>query len=269
VDTLAQTMEAGSGRRDSGYGAELQPMLGSTQKESAGQRMFLQVMKKFGGLWKLFFFSAGLATITAAVISIIGCAFQGQPVFLFFTQIYLVLIGSALCILDLPDFRPGNEPTHFYKIHFAVNKYLMGFTRFIGRGIAFLFLATMIYSALWNNNVFPSLGIIFGGYVAFVGIVSIAAGLRRSYVLDRTRVSLQRQVATKGESYISMICPRQGITGEQFKELALQFNGEKFSDEDIRYIMHALCNGVKRSPYPVASYEDFSGWVMGRYMTLM
>lgn len=262
-------MDGGPGRRDSGYGAELQPMLGAPQKESAGQRIFLGLMKKFGGLWKLFFFSAALATITAAIISIVGCCFEGQPVFLFFTQIYLLLIGLALCIIDLPDFREGNEPAHFYKLHFAVNKYLMGFTRFIGRGLAFLFLSTMIYSALWNNNVFPSLGIILGGYVAFVGIVSIAVGFRRSHTLDRTRVALQRQVATKGEPYISMICPRGGLTGEQFKELALQFNGEKFNDEDIRYIMHALCNGVKRSPYPVASYEDFSGWVMGRHMVLM
>jgi len=68
-----------------------------------------------------------------------------------------------------------------------------------------------------------------------------------------------------------MICPQAGITGEQFRELMIQFDGTRFTDEEVRYVMSALsATGFKSGQRdPTVTYPEFKSWIDQNHMTIL
>lgn len=57
------------------------------------------------------------------------------------------------------------------------HQYALFLTRFTGRGIIYLFLGSMVFGSLWDNNISPFLGFIFSGIIAAVAIASLVFGI--------------------------------------------------------------------------------------------
>lgn len=78
------------------------------------------------------------------------------PEFVLFDLIslcYVAAIGLLLLFLDIPYVHPIVHATQM-----GVYKYILFLTRFMGRGCTYLFLSSMLTSALWDNNTSPFFG---------------------------------------------------------------------------------------------------------------
>merc|ERR1719440_1155333 len=138
--------------------------------------------------WKILFFLAGCCTLAAATISILYMIFSFEfAPFGFTTVLFMLLFGILMVILDFPVPRPSpalaSVGAHIYK-------FFLFLTRFTGRGVWYLFMGTMIFATLFDLDINQFFGIVMGGYVGAVGLVSLIFGLRLSQRLDVVRQEL-------------------------------------------------------------------------------
>ena len=89
-----------------------------------------EVAKKFGGRWKLLFFTCAACVFSAGILSIVVGLSEFSPPFDFVNYVYLTAFGLLMLVLDLPvdnltirDFKTG------------IFTYALFMTRFMGRGV--------------------------------------------------------------------------------------------------------------------------------------
>ena len=87
--------------------------------------------------------------------------------------------------------------------------------RFTGRGIMYLFLGTLVFIVLFDDNVNPTLGFIFGFYVMIVGLICGYQGLSKSLTLDKVRRGIKDQ-----NIHVDSFCPENGLPVREFGQLA-------------------------------------------------
>merc|ERR1719198_1107975 len=93
--------------------------------------------------------------------------------------VYLEIFGLIMLMLDAPIQTPLVD-----KIKMGTTKYMMFLTRFIGRGITYIFLGCMLCGSLWDNNVSPLLGFIIFGTLVAVGAGAIFYGYKTTAKLN-------------------------------------------------------------------------------------
>lgn len=217
-----------------------------------------ETARKFGGKWKLLFFTCAGAVTAAGVLSIIvGVTSMAAP-FDFINYCYLTLFGLLMVVIDLPI---DNITIREFKI--SIFTYALFMTRFIGRGFWYLFLAAMTVGALWDNDVSPFLGFILGGYVGLVAIYSLVYGWNLSRKLEFLRMKIRSQGPDQWAAYV----PPVGMTKVQFRDLGASLANIVFSDEELNYIVEGFSFSVRADD--IVSREEFEEWVTSNNMMIL
>jgi len=161
-----------------------------------------------------------------------------------------------MVVIDLPL-----DNMYIRNFKYAIFHYCLFITRFCGRGLWYVFLASMVFGALYDNNIMPFIGFICGIYMFCVACFSLQYGLRLSFKLEAVRQKVVEQGPEKWGAYI----PPRGMTKLQFKEMAVALKGEVFSDEELNYIITAFSFEVKADD--IISRDEFEEWCRGPSMT--
>lgn len=248
-----QNEETGDGQRG--------PLLNRAQAseffQGKAQDLSATAAKSFGGPWKLAFFLGSLVTTCAGVIGIFGALTMFVSPFSFCNQVYLVIFGFIMIVIDFPVQIPW-----MLEIKLSIYRYLLFMTRFTGRGFWYLFLATMIWASLYNLDLSPFFGFIMAGFCAFLGAISIGYGIQKSLKLEKVR----KAICSQGQQSIISMCPEEGMSLDAFNSLCKRYASETFSQEELSYVAAALSFSVRSDN--IISGEEFRGWVQGR-MTIM
>lgn len=217
--------------------------------------------RQFKAQWKIAFFVAACCVLAAAIITIIDLVlrFEFGP-FNFINQIYLLVFGGLMFCLDIPIQSTGKGPAiadHIQKVRQHVYVFVLFMTRFTGRGVWYMFLGTMTFASLWDNNISPFLGFFLGGYVIILGGVTTFKGFEKSRKLEMLRKKLIE--AHKGRQQQSE-CPPSGMTQTMFKELAQKTTTIDFDWDDCNHIIHALSDNLGATKI---SKEKWDEWLFG------
>merc|ERR1712194_1006811 len=151
-----------------------------------------QQVRAFNASWKAIFFSCGVGTMTGALLglwSMVGTLASPFDMIIFS---YLFVFGLVMVILDSPFSHP-----RLVEFRAIIYKFCLFLTRFIGRGVTYLFLGSMICANLWDNDTAPLLAFILFASLCSVGVVAIYYGLR---LTKKTRICPE-SVAEQGRSY--------------------------------------------------------------------
>lgn len=217
-----------------------------------------EAARKFGGKWKLLFFTCGACVTGAGFLSIVvGIGSMAAP-FDFINYIYLTLFGLLMLVIDLPV---DNLTIREFRI--AIFTYALFMTRFVGRGFWYLFLAAMTVGALWDNDVSPFLGFILGGYIGAVSIYSLLFGYNLSRKLDFLRMKIRSQGPDQWSAYV----PPVGMTKVQFRDLGASLANIVFTDEELNYIVEGFSFSVRADE--IISREEFEDWVTSPNMMIL
>lgn len=141
--------------------------------------------------WNLAFFIGALsvfgAGVGAGVHWVRHLAFAPAT---FFSEICLLVFGFIMIVLELPG---PHERQHRYIKHMRINigKFALFMTRFVGRGVWYIFLATMVFGALWSTGISWLFGAMCTGYLAVLGICATGKGLLMTMKLNRVRNSMK------------------------------------------------------------------------------
>lgn len=215
--------------------------------------------------WKLFFFIGSLIVLITGIASVLYWMIHVQwaPA-QFLTEVFLLFFGILMVFLDfpIPNPRPQEWPT-LVTVRDHCYRFVLFMTRFMGRGMWYLFLSTMVFSALWDTNINGFFGGVFTLYLVVLGAIALFKGYMISNNLDKVRIKLLREIDTGG-SLDHYIAPTQpGLNKVQFKALVkqvMQHNEEElFTDDDLDYVLNAL-NFLPTSN-GVVSREEFEYWV--------
>lgn len=229
---------------------------GSRSEASAGNALWC-LKQWFGGMWKGLFFLAGCGVLAGGVLGILGGIQAFLSPFSMCNQIFLCLFGLIMLVIDCPfDFRGLQE------LKFSVWRYCLFMTRFTGRGIWYLYLATLIWSSLYNLDLEPFLGFLLAGFIGALGGMSIFYGLQKSFKLENCRQSL----VNIGVEEWMRLCPQRGLSLAEFNDITRRVAQTDFSSEELQYISSALSHSIRSDE--IISRDEFRSWVTGS-MTVM
>merc|ERR1719424_1396468 len=199
--------------------------------------------------WKVLFFAAACCTLVAATISILYFVFTFSWAPMSFTTIlFMGVFGCLMVVLDFPIPHPS---PHLAAVRANIYKFLLFLTRFTGRGVWYLFMGTMIFATLYDLDISPFFGIVMGGYVGVLGLVTLVFGVRLSQKLD-----VVRQELLMGDK----MCPPSGLSVEGFKTLALQVSKQDFTDDELVYVFNSLSFNPMNDG--VINPEEYKQWLL-------
>lgn len=232
-----------------------QPMMGGMG--AGGGQGVAGVAKNLS--WKLLFFAAAVCVLSAGVMAIllIIFSFEWAP-FTFFSELFLLIFGLIMVILDAPI--PTNANVQAFRIN--IYKFFLFMTRFTGRGIWYCFLGTMVWMSLFdqeNEGWFAQLlGVIAGLYPIVLGIVCMIYGFMLSRKLDDVRRQLQMKAVQ---------CPPNGLSKEQFKTMIMNESKLNFSDDELDYAMNGLSFTAMNDR--VVSFAEYTYWLQPGRMAIV
>lgn len=224
-----------------------------------------QVGQQVGGIekrmtWKLLFFVGALCTLAAGGISVgaLILTFPPQPMS-FMSESFLLIFGIIMVVLDLPF---GATSPRANMIRDSIYKYMLFLTRFTGRGMWYCFLGTMIWSALFDLNISWFLGFLLGLYVILLGVVTMAKGIKLSMKLDLVR----KQINDRDLQVPA--CPEKGWSKQGFWDLVNSVDSQKFTEDDIDYVINALSFSPENSG--VITKAEYTFWIApSGYMSIV
>ncbi|KAF4703227.1 hypothetical protein FOZ62_032147 [Perkinsus olseni] len=204
----------------------------------------------------IIFFSAACCVVAASVISTIEVFLTEIAPFDLVDCIYLLLFGTKMMFLDAPVRFKGIVEAQAFIV-----KYFAFLTRFTGRGIWYIFLGTMTFATLWDNQIWYLGAVLLGFYVFLIGVFATVMGAMKSRKLDRVRQQIRRQNANSEQMFNSYArsSPQEGMTAEEFDLLSGQVAGISFRPDELTFVLNALCNEGRLG----ITQRDFCGWVAG------
>lgn len=221
--------------------------------------------------WKLFFFIGSLIVLVTGVSCTLFWILhlQWAPA-QFMTTLFLLLFGVLMVVLDFPIPNPTQRDwPNLVSTRDHCYKFVLFMTRFMGRGMWYVFLATMVFAALWDTNISWFFGGLFTFYLVLLGAIALWKGYLISMQLDKARNILLREKETGG-SLDHYIAPTQpGLNKVQFKALLKNLTNEEelFSDDDLDYVLNAL--SFVPSSDGIVSREEFNYWVTPGLMLMV
>jgi hypothetical protein len=223
-----------------------------------------EVNQQTGGIekrmtWKLMFFVAATCVLAAGVIAVADLMFKFPPAPMsFMSEVFLLFFGIIMTVLDLPF--GGNSP-RANMIRDSIYKYMLFLTRFTGRGLWYCFLGTMIWSALFDLNISWFLGFILGLYVILLGVGTMFKGIKLSMKLD-----LVRKQITDRDLQVPP-CPEKGFSKQTFWDLVNSVDSQKFSEDDIDYVINALSFSPEN--HGVITKVEYTYWLAPGNMSIV
>jgi len=137
-----------------------------------------------------------------------------------------------------------------------IYKFALFMTRFMGRGVWYLFLATMVFGALWDTGINWFLGFVCTTYLTVLGIVAMGKGFLMSNKLDRARTRIVER-GEPAERYVS----GGKISTVQFQAAIESVTGDKllFAPDELPYVINAL----SFSPFNngMITLDEFRYWL--------
>lgn len=156
----------------------------------------------------------------------------------FFSEMFLFVFGTIMLVLDVPMPHIQKHP-HVTAARVQIYKFALFMTRFMGRGLWYMFLATMVFGSLWDTGI----NMFFGGvctlYLLGLGSVALGKGFLMTMKLNKIREHIMASGYT-AERFISR--GQTGLTGQQFKRMVEEASGDRdmFKDDEVDYILNAL-----------------------------
>jgi len=184
---------------------------------------------------KVAFFTGAVFVVTASIYSFCHYGIEWAPA-TFFGNVFLLTFGIMMVVLDFPI--PHPHPA-LVDIRDNIYKFVLFMTRFTGRGIWYLFLATLVFSTLWDGGASWILGLIFTGYLIILGIAALYKGGSMSYRLNKVR----EEILKSNRSAEHYLAPSQNCLSKvQFKAMVESVMHEQafFGDDELDYVINAL-----------------------------
>jgi len=212
------------------------------------------------GIWKLLFFVAALCVLAAGILSLVCIlfSFTWAP-FTFMSEIFLVMFGLLMCVLDFP------APNHVMEdVHNYIFKFALFLTRFTGRGLWYCFLGTLVWLGLLEQDrgwLVGVLGLLLGLYVLCLGITAIIYGLLLSTKLNKVRTRILEQGGPPA-------CPPGGLSKTAFGDFCSHVEQTtRFSDDELSYVL----NGLSFTPAngEVLTQQEYKFWLSHGRMPIL
>jgi len=189
--------------------------------------------------WSFAFFGGAVLTTLTAVGTMIYWIknFTFAPATMFF-EFFLLTFGCMMLVLDLPMPHLQKHPK-VMMFRTKVYKFALFLTRFIGRGVWYLFLATLVFGALNDTGINVVLGTISTIYLLGLGAVAIGKGVVMSTKLNRVRSA----ILGSGHTMARFIPSGQpGLSAQQFQRMVSEVTSEQttFTTDEMDYIVNAL-----------------------------
>jgi len=179
-------------------------------------------------------------------------------------QFYLLAFGLIMVIIDIPF---ENDRIKDFKL--AIYKYLLFMTRFVGRGVWYLFLSTMVWVTLYGQDLEPFVGFLLSGIIFAVGLCSIYTGLQKTIKLNNLRMILVK----KGADEVTRLAPPEatsysegGWHYNQWNEFSRDQTRDlprriEWTEEEFKFVAAALSFKVKSDG--IIDRTEFLTWTTG------
>jgi len=156
----------------------------------------------------------------------------------FFFEMFLFGFGAMMIVLDTPIPHMQNHK-HVQQVRYQIYKFALFMTRFMGRGAWYLFLATLVFGALWDTGINGFLGAVCTLYLTVLGVVAMAKGFIMTNKLNRVRDCITT-AGYAAERYISR--GQTGLSTDQFKLMVESATNEPdlFTPDELNYVVNAL-----------------------------
>lgn len=234
-------------------------MMGGGQR-SAGANAAQQIQARMRNK------SIDMLWFVAAIAVILGSFFGALDLLLttfapldFLDEVYLLFFGLIMFVNDAPL-----NMKFILEVKEAIKKYCKFLTRLTGRGLFFIFLGTMTFATLWENNISPFLAVILGFFIFGVGCFSTVYGFLKSRKLERVRFQVfqNKQNGKLKQLYdnFAKTAPQMGMMKQEFNDLSSQLKGVSFDQDELLAIYNALVN---RPGSEHLSFDDISDWCSG------
>lgn len=173
------------------------------------------------------------------------------------TQCFLVMFGILMLVLDFPFPNMKLHPK-MAELRFHIYKFVLFMTRFMGRGVWYLFLATMVFGTLWDANINAFLGAVCTLYLVILGGMAIAKGLQMTIKLNRVKEAINKQ--GRGAEHFLPTGSQAGLSKEQFKTVAESVAPDHtFTLDEIEYVMSALAFSPESEG--LVTRDEFDYWL--------
>eukprot|EP00746_Dinoflagellata_sp_MGD_P073016 gnl/MRDRNA2_/MRDRNA2_29635_c0_seq2.p1 gnl/MRDRNA2_/MRDRNA2_29635_c0~~gnl/MRDRNA2_/MRDRNA2_29635_c0_seq2.p1 ORF type:complete len:246 (+),score=45.56 gnl/MRDRNA2_/MRDRNA2_29635_c0_seq2:109-846(+) len=213
------------------------------------------------GKINVWWFAAACAVVIGGVIGTLDLLFTTFAPLDLIDEIYLLFFGLIMFTLDAPL-----NLKFLMEVKTNVHRYAKFLTLLVGRGIWYIFLGTMTFATLWENNISPFLAVILGFFVFGIGVYSTVFGFVKTRKLEKVRVQVaQNKDAGKLEALyknFARTAPQLGLTRPEFNDMAQQLKGIAFDPDDLFYIFKALSLGPTDREENI-DYNSFSDWANG------
>lgn len=206
--------------------------------------------------WNLLFFGGAVVTFGSGLIAVIYWVlkFTWAPC-TFMSEVFLLFLGLLMIVLDFPI--PHPHPA-LIQVRDNAYKFVLFMTRFTGRGMWYLFLATLVFCALYDNPISPFLGVVCSLYLGLLGIAALAKGVMVSLRLE----SVRSRIKSSGR-HADHFFPKgaSSMSKEMFKRLVEEEIGrnDQFTNDELDYVINALAF----SPYHdgMITLDEFEYWL--------
>jgi len=212
-------------------------------------------------------FSAACSVMFGATISFFSELFSLEWVDAL-QMSYLFVFGLLMAALDTPVFT---QVTIVSEMRAGISKYIAILNRVTGKGAAYVFLGSALWSSMFANvegGFLLFLAVLIGVFVVFTGCFSLAIAVLKSRNLNLVRLELRKEPMSLKQMYDmhAKMNPTNGITQEEFKKMTPYARGVSFDQADIKLIFNALSSNPRKD---VISLEDLTGWVNGNMMVFI
>lgn len=202
-----------------------------------------------------FWFAAACCVVAGGIIGTVDLLFTTFAPLDLIDEVYLLGFGALMFVLDAPC-----NPKILIPVKAGIRKYCKFWNRFMGRGIWYIFLGTMTFATLWENNISKFLAVILGIFVFGVGLFTAIVGVIKSRKLEKVRVPVsQNRASGKLESLyknFARTAPELGLMPAEFNDMAQQVKGITFDSDELLLI----CNALAVGPSGGISYQSLDFW---------
>jgi len=202
--------------------------------------------------WSLLFLIAACDVFAGGLIAVVWGILHPEPkIFSFTSEVFLLFFGAIMLVLDAPI---PNERVKLVKDE--IYKKMLFLTRFTGRGFWYMYLGTMIWAALWDQDlggVFKVLGFVMSLYPILLGMAALAQGFRLSLRLQRLRKKILEAEPHMADGY-------QSMDKASFEQLCEKYK-EVFSQNDLPYVINGLSLTAKNDG--TVDVKEMKAWLSG------
>merc|ERR1712137_983382 len=211
------------------------------------------------------FFLAAVDVVFAAFYAVFLMIVRpSAAVFTFTSELFLLIFGIIMLILDFPldQIPTARQWNGTHEMRKNIYKFMLFLTRFTGRGFWYMFLGTMVWASLWDQNQNKVLGAILAIFPMVVGFAAMIYGFTLSVRLQKVRQTAR--LAPRDSNGDVLGCPDNGMGATHMKQFLQNNNEVGFTDAQVKLVLVGLS-----TEYPdggdtdniILSKSDYKNWM--------